>query len=114
MLISVITIVLIIILTAIFSASEVALVVVSDAKVNEDVLNDNKKALKIQKFTNDSKRYLLSIQIMITILTLINGAIALDAFHTSVMNIFNNLAWLNPIAMFVILFLLLFFSARIC
>lgn len=110
MLISVITIVLIIILTAIFSASEVALVVVSDAKVNEDVLNDNKKALKIQKFTNDSKRYLLSIQIMITILTLINGAIALDAFHTSVMNIFNNLAWLNPIAMFVILFLLLFFQ----
>ncbi len=105
---SIITIVLIIVLIALFNAAEVALVVVSDSKVNEDVLNENKSALKIQKFTNHSKRYLLSIQIMITMLTLVNGAIALDTFYTGVMQIFNNLAWLKPIAMFVILFVLLF------
>ncbi len=105
---SIITIVLIIVLIALFNAAEVALVVVSDSKVNEDVLNENKSALKIQKFTNHSKRYLLSIQIMITMLTLVNGAIALDTFYTGVMQLFNNLAWLKPIAMFVILFVLLF------
>jgi putative hemolysin len=93
---------LIIILTAIFSSAEVALVVVSDSKVNEDVLNNNKKALKIQKFTNESKRYLLSIQVMITLLTLVNGAIALDAFYNDVMSLFNDLNWLKPIAMFFV------------
>jgi putative hemolysin len=99
---------LIIILTAIFSSAEVALVVVSDSKVNEDVLNNNKKALKIQKFTNESKRYLLSIQVMITLLTLVNGAIALDAFYNDVMSLFNDLNWLKPIAMFLIIFVILF------
>jgi putative hemolysin len=108
MLIPILSIILIIILTAIFSSAEVALVVVSDSKVNEDVLNNNKKALKIQKFTTESKRYLLSIQVMITLLTLINGAIALDAFYNDVMSLFNDLNWLKPIAMFLIIFVILF------
>ena len=108
MLIPILSIILIIILTAIFSSAEVALVVVSDSKVNEDVLNNNKKALKIQKFTNESKRYLLSIQVMITLLTLVNGAIALDAFYNDVMSLFNDLNWLKPIAMFLIIFVILF------
>jgi len=108
MLISILSIILIIILTAIFSSAEVALVVVSDSKVNEDVLNNNKKALKIQKFTTESKRYLLSIQVMITLLTLVNGAIALDAFYNDVMSLFNDLNWLKPIAMFLIIFVILF------
>jgi putative hemolysin len=108
MIVSVMTILLIIVLTAIFSMAEVALVVVSDSKVNEDVLNDNKKAIKIQQFTKDSKRYLLSIQVMIIMLTLINGTVALDAFHNDFMSLFNNLLWLEPISMFVILFVLLF------
>lgn len=90
------------------SAAEVALVVVSDAKVNDDVLNRNKKALKIQKFTNQSKRYLLSIQVIVTLLALVNGAVALDAFYNDVMALFNNLDWLRPIAMFLITFILLF------
>ncbi|MCD4826147.1 MAG: hemolysin family protein [Acholeplasmataceae bacterium] len=108
MIISVIAIILIITFTAIMSASEVALVVVSDAKVNEDVLNRNKKALKIQKFTDQSKRYLLSIQVIVTLLALVNGAVALDAFYNDVMALFNNLDWLKPIAMFLITFVLLF------
>lgn len=108
MLISILSIILIIILTAIFSSAEVALVVVSDSKVNEDVLNNNKKALKIQKFTTESKRYLLSIQVMITLLTLVNGAIALDAFYNDLMSLFNDLNWLKPIAMFLIIFVILF------
>ncbi len=108
MLIPIISIILIIILTAIFSAAEVALVVVSDSKVNEDVLNNNKKALKIQKFTTESKRYLLSIQVMITLLTLVNGAIALDAFYNDVLSLFNDVNWLRPIARFIIIFIILF------
>ena len=108
MLVPILSIIFIIVLTAIFSAAEVALVVVSDSKVNEDVLKNNKKAIKIQKFTAESKRYLLSIQVMITLLTLINGAIALDAFYNDVMSLFNELDWLKPIAMFLIIFILLF------
>lgn len=108
MLTSIIAIILIIIFTAILSAAEVALVVVSDSKVNEDVLNRNKKALKIQNFTNQSKRYLLSIQVIVTLLALINGAVALDAFFKDVMALFQNLDWLKPIAMLLITFLLLF------
>ncbi len=107
MLISIIAIILIIIFTAVLSAAEIALVVVSDSKVNDDVLNKNKKALKIQRFTNQSKRYLLSIQVMVTLLALINGAVALDAFYNDVMALFNGLDWLKPIAMFLITIILL-------
>ena len=108
MIVSVLAIILIILFTAILSAAEVALVVVSNAKINEDVLNRNKKALKIQKFTNESKRYLLSIQVIVTLLALINGAVALDAFYNDLMALFNNVNWLKPIAMFLITFILLF------
>lgn len=109
MLVSIMVILLIILLTAFLNAAEVALVVVSNSKINEDVYKKNKKALKIQNFTNNSNRYLLSIQVTITTLALINGAVALDAFYSYLMGLFNNLTWIRPIAFFLIILLLLIF-----
>ena len=55
MLTPIVMMIFIIFLSAVFNATEVALVVISDNKVNLDADRGNKKALLIQKFTEKPK-----------------------------------------------------------
>ena len=99
-----------ILLIGIFSASEVALVVISDNKVDDDANLGNKKAIKVQKFTKNQRKYLISIQVFAGLVYLVNGAIGLDVFKEEILNWFSiTNDFVNLLVIVIILFLLLIF-----
>jgi putative hemolysin len=99
-----------VLLIGIFSASEVALVVISDNKVDDDANLGNKKAIKVQKFTKNQRKYLISIQVFAGLVYLVNGAIGLDLFKEEILNWFSiTNDFVNLLVIIIILFLLLIF-----
>ena len=110
MLISILTMLFLIILSAIFAASEVALIVISDSKVDDDAEKGNKKAIRIQKYTDSPKFYVATLQMLITLIAIINGAIALSTFKSEVVLWFNSsFSLIEPVVLAVIAVLLLVF-----
>ena len=110
MLISILTMLFLIILSAIFAASEVALVVISDNKVDHDAEKGNKKALRIQKFTESPKVYVATLQMLITLIAIINGAIAFSTFKSEVIAWFDSsFSLIEPVVIAVVAILLLVF-----
>ena len=100
-----------IILSAIFAASEVALVVVSDNKINQDAEKGNIRAVRIQKFTNSPKSYLSSLRVFITLIALINGAIAVNTFSSKISLWFDSsLNFIEPLVMIISVLILLVFQ----
>ncbi|NBK21650.1 MAG: DUF21 domain-containing protein, partial [Spirochaetia bacterium] len=89
MLTPILLIIFFILISGILEAAEVALVVISDKEVALDAENGNKRAIKVLKFNLESKAYMTTIQVVITLLALINGAIALDVFKDDVIK------WIN-------------------
>lgn len=110
MLTPIVMMIFLIFLSAVFNATEVALVVISDNKVNLDADRGNKKALLIQKFTEKPKSYLTTIQVVITLIALVNGAIALHTFKDDVIIMLNSTnQYVEPLVIVIIaLFLLVF------
>jgi len=99
-----------IIFSAIFAAAEVALVIVSDNQVNQDADKGNIRAIRIQKFNQSPKSYLTTLRVLVTLIALINGAIALDAFSSKIALWFDtSLAFIEPLIIVIIAFILLVF-----
>lgn len=73
-------IVLLIILNALLAGSEAALISANKLKVKSDAEKGNKRAIKVMKFTKNPTGFLSTIQIGITFMGFINGAIAADSF----------------------------------
>ena len=65
--------VFLIFLTGLIAAAEVAMVAISDAKVDEDSQNGNRKAIRIQRFTQNGQRYLANIQVLHLLILLLLG-----------------------------------------
>ena len=110
MLIPIMSMIVLIIMSAFFQAAEVAIVAISDNKVNADADKGHKAALKIKKFNVDSRTYLTAIHVIVTLIALVNGAIALDAFKQDVIqwvNLESNL--IEPIVIVIIALILLVF-----
>ncbi len=111
MLVSIIIMIVLILLSGIFAASDVALVAVSDSKISQDASKGNIKALRIQKFTSSDKLYLSSLQMFITLIALVNGAIAVDTFSSMVSTWFNqSLSILKPLVVVICALILLVFQ----
>lgn len=78
-----ILIIVLIIMNALFAASEVSLIAVNDSKVEADAANGNKKAKKILKFIDRPTNFLSTIQIGITVIGFLNGFLAADTYATN-------------------------------
>ncbi|PKK93568.1 MAG: hypothetical protein CVV61_03990 [Tenericutes bacterium HGW-Tenericutes-6] len=99
-----------IIMSAVFSASEVAIVAISDSKVKEDAESGYKRAIRLSHFIESPKAYMTTIQVLVTLIAIINGAIALDTFSNDVVTWFDsNHFMIEPIVITVIAFMLLIF-----
>ncbi len=110
MLYSIISMLVLIIFSGIFAAAEIALVVVSDNKVNQDADKGNIKAIRIQKFSESPKSYMATMQLFIVLIALVNGAIALNTFSTYVNQWFDSsLSFIEPLVIFTIALILLVF-----
>ena len=78
-------VILLIILTFVngfFSASEIAVITLNDAKVAKMAEEGNKKAAAVQKLTKNSNRFFSTIQICITFSGFLNAAAGAQSFST--------------------------------
>ncbi|MBU1094055.1 MAG: hemolysin family protein [Firmicutes bacterium] len=110
MLYSIISMLLLVILSGIFAAAEIALVVVSDNKINQDADKGNIKAIRIQKFSESPRSYMATMQMFIVLIALVNGAIALNTFSNYFSQWFDSsLGFIEPLIIVITALILLVF-----
>lgn len=72
--------VVLILLNAVFAGSEIAVLSVNEFKLKKMVENGNKRAVKLQKLSEEPSRFLSTIQIAITLSGFLGSAFAADNF----------------------------------
>lgn len=111
----VLLIIVLILLNAVFAASEVALIAVKDIKVESDAQLGNKKAKRILNFMKNPTKFLSAIQIGITLIGFLNGYLAADTFSSTLVQFFQkfinvNASILSPIMTFIVTIILAYFQ----
>ncbi|MFA5560265.1 MAG: hemolysin family protein [Acholeplasmataceae bacterium] len=104
-----------IMLNAIFAASEVALIAANDTKVESDAQLGNKRAKRIESLIKNPTNFLSAIQIGITLIGFLNGYLAADAFSSKFVEftqrfISVNAVILMPIMTFLVTVILAYFQ----
>ncbi len=109
-------------LNAVFAAAETAFLSINSAKLEKIAEDGNRKVKKkvkrLEKFTNDSSKFLSTIQVAITLAGFLGSAFAADSFAEPLTTWFNSLSFMVgkgiyiPESVFVVLITLLlsFFS----
>lgn len=82
---------ILILLNAYFSASEIAFISLNDAKIEKQAKEGNKKAKQIEKMLKNPSKFLATIQIGITLAGFLSSAFASDAFADILAPALNNL-----------------------
>lgn len=72
--------IILILLNAIFAGTEIAVVSVNESKIEKEVEKGNKKAEKLQALTQNSSKFLATIQVTITLAGFMGSAFASDSF----------------------------------
>ncbi len=75
-------------LNAFFACAEIAVISVSDARLAQLIEQGNKKAMRLARLTNDSARFLATIQVAITLSGFFGSAFAADNFSEILTNAF--------------------------
>lgn len=91
MLTSIIILIILILINAFFAAAEIAFISLNDNKIEIQVKEGNKKALKIQKMLKDPSKFLATIQIGVTLAGFLSSAFASDTFADMLAPLLNNL-----------------------
>lgn len=113
---SIILLVVLIFLNAVFASAEIAVISINEVKLKKLVEQKDKRAIKLTKLTSDSSRFLSTIQIAITLAGLLSSAFAADNFAGPLVNALVNAgvkipaSVLNTIAVFVITLVLAYFN----
>jgi len=107
---SIISMIILVIISGVFAAAEIALVIVSDNKVNHDADLGNIRAIRIKKYTENPRSYMSTMQMLIILIALVNGAIALNTFSSRVSNWFDNsLSFIEPLVIVISALIVLVF-----
>ena len=72
--------IILIALNALFACTEVAVISISDVRLEKLAASGNKKAVKLKKLTDKPTRFLATIQVAITLAGFIGAAFAADSF----------------------------------
>lgn len=89
MLIQLLTLLILIIINGIFSATEIAFLSLNKSKLEQLVKSQNKKARRIKVLIKDSSSFLFAIQIMITMSGFLASAFASEKFPSTIASYFN-------------------------
>ena len=88
---SIILLIVLIFLNAIFASAEIAVISMNDAKLKKLTEEGNKKAIKLTKLTEQPARFLATIQVVITLAGFLNSAFAADYFADPLVDLFVSL-----------------------
>ncbi len=77
---SVILLIVLIFLNAVFASAEIAVISMSDAKLNKMASEGDKRAVRLSKLVSEPSRFLATIQVAITLAGLLSSAFAADKF----------------------------------
>ena len=108
--------VILILLNAFFTASEIAFISLNDAKIEKQAKEGNKKAKQIEKMLKSPSKFLATIQIGITLAGFLSSAFASDAFAEKIapmlykMVPFINISVWKSISIILITIILSFFT----
>ncbi len=107
---------LLIFLNAVFACAEIAVISLSDLRISQLAAAGNKKAVKLQKLTEQPSGFLATIQIAITLSGFLGSAFAADTFSEYLVDWVQSLGLkvsdeiLNPIAVVLITIVLSFIT----
>ncbi len=112
--IKIIILVALIMLNAFFAMSEMAVISLNDNKLRKMVDEGDKKAKRVAKLTEDSSRFLATIQIGVTLSGFLASAVAADSFAELIVNAFAGVAispaLVRSVSLVVITILLSYFT----
>ena len=113
---SIILLIVLIFLNAIFASAEIAVISMNDAKLKKLTEEGNKKAIKLTKLTEQPARFLATIQVVITLAGFLNSAFAADYFADPLVDLFISLGApvprnvLSSVAVIIITVILSYFN----
>lgn len=93
---SIILLIVLIFLNAVFASAEIAVISMNDAKLKKLTEEGNKRAIKLTKLTEQPARFLATIQVVITLAGFLNSAFAADYFADPLVDLFISLGVLIP------------------
>jgi len=109
-LINVIILIILTLLNAFFAAAEMAVVSVNKTRVEAKADEGDKTSIKLLSLINDSGSFLSTIQVGITLVTLLQGASLANSFAEKILLLFGDAAWGKQAAQIISLVLLTYIS----
>ena len=114
MIIQIILLVLLILSNGVFAASEIAFLSVNKTKLNLDIKQGNKKAIKVKKLIDNPSSFLATIQIGITLAGFLASAFAAETFADKIVANLSNInisaSLLKTVIVIVITIILSYFT----
>lgn len=83
---SVILLIVLIFLNAVFASAEIAVISMNDARLNKLSSEGDKRALRLKALVSEPSRFLATIQVAITLAGLLSSAFAADKFAEPIVN----------------------------
>ena len=109
-LINVIILVVLTLLNAFFAAAEMAVVSVNKSRVEAKADEGDKSSIKLLRLINDSGTFLSTIQVGITLVTLLQGASLANSFARKLAPLFGEATWAKQASQIIVLILLTYIS----
>lgn len=109
-LINVIILVVLTLLNGFFAAAEMAVVSVNKSRVEAKADEGDKTSIKLLRLINDSGMFLSTIQVGITLVTLLQGASLANSFARKLAPLFGDATWAKQASQLIVLVLLTYIS----
>ncbi|MEQ7218634.1 hemolysin family protein [Vagococcus fluvialis] len=109
-LINVIILVVLTLLNAFFAAAEMAVVSVNKSRVEAKADEGDKTSIRLLRLINDSGMFLSTIQVGITLVTLLQGASLANSFARKLAPLFGDATWAKQASQLIVLVLLTYIS----
>ncbi|MFI3620573.1 hemolysin family protein [Vagococcus fluvialis] len=109
-LINVIILVVLTLLNGFFAAAEMAVVSVNKSRVEAKADEGDKTSIRLLRLINDSGMFLSTIQVGITLVTLLQGASLANSFARKLAPLFGDATWAKQASQLIVLVLLTYIS----
>lgn len=108
--INIIILIVLTLLNAFFAAAEVSVISVNRNRLESKAEEGNKTAIKLLALINDSSNFLSTIQVGITLVTILSGASLANSFARELAPVFGGAPWAKQASQVIVLILLTYIS----